>query len=843
MTDTIRQTLAADGRVGRDLLAVDWRGTTLGGPDDWPESLCQSLRLMLASGFPMWLAWGEDLTFFCNDAYRRRTLGSKYPSALGRPTWEVWPEIRDALQPRFDHVFATGEATSDEALRMFLERSGYVEETYFTFSCSPVADDGGRVGGVMLVVAEVTHDVVNSRRMDTLRHLGIRVSVAESVVKAVEAGCEHLASNNESLPWVAAYLFDERLDAVLTGTSGIEPGHAAAPLLIGRDDPEPEWPLGPVLRGEQVIVPDVDRRFPSQPTGAWTTPPRLALVVPLRDPLQEHPYGFLVFGANPHRPVDAAFTDFCELISRHFSAAITDARTVEEHRRHSETLLDQAERLARLGSWEIDLREDRISGSRTFLEIIERTPEQLERLGARAVSDRFLSVAGSTAIRDLETAGPGELVEYETPVVLPSGRTRTVHVRGEVVDEDEHGPRLLRGSAQDVTEQRQMQARLMTAEAERRVSARERAIADELQRSLLPDVAADSTALEVATFYRPGLAGTQVGGDWYDVIDLGGGRTALIIGDVMGHGVRAAAVMGQVKAAVRAYARLDLPPAAVAENMDGLVQDMAGHEIVTWVYAVFDPAGRSVSYANAGHLPPVVVAPDGETTCLFATGPPLGAGFFGNETRTIAVQPGTTLALYTDGLTERRHQDIDAGLDTLVAHLVDHRDDDVADVTETLVEAMSKDLGETSDDIALAVVRVQDAERRVAYQPLDDDPTTVATARHVVEEHLASWQVPAPLREQVVLVTSELVTNAITHGVPPMGLRLQRTESEVVVEVRDGNAAPPRRRRAGPDDEDGRGLAIVDVVATRWGTRSTAAGKVVWAAHAVEPELAQPVSS
>ncbi len=167
----------------------------------------------------------------------------------------------------------------------------------------------------------------------------------------------------------------------------------------------------------------------------------------------------------------------------------------------------------------------------------------------------------------------------------------------------------LRGSVQDITERRAAEEALAMAAANAEAAAREHAIADQLQRSLLPQKGFDLDHLEVATYYRAGVEGTQVGGDWYDVIELGGGRTALVVGDVMGRGVQAAAVMGQLRAAVRAYARLDLPPADLLESLDGLVRDIGDDQIVTCIYAVFDPADRCLRFANAGHLPPIVAVP------------------------------------------------------------------------------------------------------------------------------------------------------------------------------------------------------------------------------------------
>ena len=184
-----------------------------------------------------------------------------------------------------------------------------------------------------------------------------------------------------------------------------------------------------------------------------------------------------------------------------------------------------------------------------------------------------------------------------------------VRVLGELERDADGAPVRLRGSLQDITEQREAEQALAAAAAEREAAAQERRIADELQHSLLPPMTFDPDQLEVATFYQPGVAGTQVGGDWYDVIEVGAGRTALVIGDVMGRGVHAAAVMGQLRAAVRAYARLDLPPADVLEYLDGVVRELGEVQIVTCVYAIFDPSDRSLIYANAGHLPPLLTVP------------------------------------------------------------------------------------------------------------------------------------------------------------------------------------------------------------------------------------------
>src|SRR3954454_3462974 len=183
------------GEVGRDLLEVDWAATPLGPLETWPQSLQSVVRLMLTSRFSMWMAWGPQLTFFCNDAYRRDTLGKKYPWALGRPAPEVWSEIWPEVAPRIEAVMSTGVATWDKSLMLFLERSGYPEETFHTFSYSPLFDDHGAIVGMLCVVSEDTEDFIANRRMQTLRDLGARRNSNLEVVETVTTACHELADS------------------------------------------------------------------------------------------------------------------------------------------------------------------------------------------------------------------------------------------------------------------------------------------------------------------------------------------------------------------------------------------------------------------------------------------------------------------------------------------------------------------------------------------------------------------------------------------------------------------------------------------------------------------------
>jgi len=389
-------------------------------------------------------------------------------------------------------------------------------------------------------------------------------------------------------------------------------------------------------------------------------------------------------------------------------------------------------------------------------------------------------------------------------------------------------PTRLLGSNQDVTEQRHAEQALASAVAGREAALREHRIADELQRSLLPPPSFDPDHLHVATYYRAGVEGTQVGGDWYDVIELGAGRTALVTGDVMGRGVHAAAVMGQLRAAVRAYAWLDLPPGDVLQFLDGVVRDLGNDQIVTCVYAVYDPGDRTLSYANAGHLPPLVLTPGESARRLTgAADPPLGTGPLTLAEERVDLPPGALLALYTDGLVEHRDRDIDTGIDTLTAHLT-RSSGPLDDVAGELVAALLPD--EPDDDVALLLAQVHEdtRETRSATRRIPSHGRAVQQARQFVSTTLSEWSTPDPPRSDIVLCVSELVTNAVIHGRPPIQLRLRGDAEHVVLEVSDRAPYLPRLLRPTFEDEHGRGLQLVALIADRWGTRPTPDGKSVW---------------
>ncbi|GAA1651853.1 SpoIIE family protein phosphatase [Actinoplanes couchii] len=373
-------TFSADPEVGTDLAAVDWAATPLGEPEQWPQSLRTAVSILLSSRFSMWMAWGPELTFFCNAAYRRHTLHEKYPWALGRPAREVWAEIWDDIGPRIDTVLSTGEATWDEGLLLFLERAGYPEESYHTFSYSPLRDDEGGLVGMLCVVSEDTDQVIGERRMGTLRDLGSDPSVARTEREMLAFTSRQLGRNQADLPFTLTYLFgdDGRPElAASTGfdnphpTPGSEGTHPATepegtPLATGSDGVYPApgsdaggsetgfvsahratapevWPADRVATGEPVLVELAGEPFAGLPTGVWPDPPTRALVLPL--PRQGGtPYGFLVAGLNRHRPFDDSYRGFLELVAGHVAAGIASTRSYRAQQRRAEELaeLDRA---------------------------------------------------------------------------------------------------------------------------------------------------------------------------------------------------------------------------------------------------------------------------------------------------------------------------------------------------------------------------------------------------------------------------------------------------------------------------------------------------------------------
>ncbi|MGW0498202.1 SpoIIE family protein phosphatase [Streptomyces sp. NPDC003007] len=371
-----------------------------------------------------------------------------------------------------------------------------------------------------------------------------------------------------------------------------------------------------------------------------------------------------------------------------------------------------------------------------------------------------------------------------------------------------------------------------------------------LQRSLLPPGDPEASGLDIACRYLPGNVNTgrpsEVGGDWFDVIELPGHRTALVVGDVMGRGLRAAVAMGELRTAVRTLAQLDLEPAEVLSQLDEIARglgapggvqqatraarrpreaDLSEVYLATCVYAVYDSVTRRCTFANAGHLPPVLVEP-GEPALMLDVPPgmPLGVGGEPFEEVEVELPEGALLALYTDGLVESRDHPLDEGLQAFVSALSDPTQP-LEDVCDHVLNTLDTHHGE--DDIALLMARVQGLPTdSVGDWTLPREPRSVGRAREYARAQLLAWGME-PLVDTTELLVSELVTNALRYGEGEIRLRLL-LDRTLVCEVWDSGLVQPRRRRARDTDEGGRGLQLVGLLSAAWGSRRTPRGKTVW---------------
>ncbi|MFG2261948.1 SpoIIE family protein phosphatase [Streptomyces sp. NPDC048720] len=371
---------------------------------------------------------------------------------------------------------------------------------------------------------------------------------------------------------------------------------------------------------------------------------------------------------------------------------------------------------------------------------------------------------------------------------------------------------------------------------------REHALAVTLQRSLLPRALPEQSALDVAYRYLPAQSG--VSGDWFDVIPLPGGRVALAVGDVVGHGLHAAATMGRLRTAVHNFSTLDLPPDELLSHLDDLVgridQDEAraeaAAEIVgaTCLYAIYDPVTRRCAMARAGHLAPALVYPDGRVTFPdVPAGPPLGLGGMPFRTAELELPEGSQLVLYTDGLIEDRRRDLDVSMELLRLALSGHPDRSPEEGCQAVLDELLPE--RPKDDVALLIARTRALPpENVADWDVPRDPAAVSGMRGAVSAKLAEWGL-SELGFGMELVLSELITNAIRYGSDPVHVRLIR-DRVLICEVADGSSTSPHLRYAATTDEGGRGLFLVSQMTERWGTRYTPQGKVIWAEVAL-PDL------
>jgi PAS domain S-box-containing protein len=333
--------LRGGGKMGELMRALDWSRTALGPVTRWPQSLKTAVSIMLNSRYAMFVWWGRPLTNLYNDAYRP-FLGEKHPLALGQSARDVWSEIWGLIGPRTEAVLECGESTFDEALLLIMERYGYPEETYFTFSYSPIRDDRGQVGGIFCAVTDETSRVIGERRLKLLREVAASASETHTPkqVCAAAAGC--ISGDAYDLPFALLYLSEGGgRRARLVARSGIDAAHPAARSVVELDEPAAIWPFAEAKeKGEPLVVEDLQSRFERLPTGAWDRPPTRAVVIPFAEQGQTSLAGFLVAGLNPYLLYDEGYRGFVGLLAGQIAAGIANARAYEEEHRRAEALAE-----------------------------------------------------------------------------------------------------------------------------------------------------------------------------------------------------------------------------------------------------------------------------------------------------------------------------------------------------------------------------------------------------------------------------------------------------------------------------------------------------------------------
>jgi PAS domain S-box-containing protein len=375
---------------------------------------------------------------------------------------------------------------------------------------------------------------------------------------------------------------------------------------------------------------------------------------------------------------------------------------------------------------------------------------------------------------------------------------------------------------------RDVSARKRTEDQLAELYEQQRHVALTLQRSLMGSPP-PLPGMDTSSRYFPARQGAGVGGDWFDLIALGGGRVGILIGDVMGRGLEAAAVMGQLRSASHALAKTGMPPWQLMRALDAVVSELPD-QLVTCCYLVLDPDEGQLTVCSAGHLPVLLVDPDSRVRRLpVPVSVPLGVGEVPHQETRLPVQPGSVLALYTDGLVETPVSDIELQIDALSIAL----EKAVADTggleaaADSVLAALLPDPEDYADDVTLLLARIPQAPVTAVSATLTAEPVSVGAGRRFLRNTLREWDCEE-LSDTACLLASELLSNAVRHACGPLRLRLRQTGDELSVEVCDGSPVLPRARSASPEEESGRGLALVDCLAASWGTLPTGDGKAVW---------------
>lgn len=546
--------------MGRRVAAFDWAATSLGAPPSWPIGLRTAVATCLTTRFPMLVVWGNDLVMIYNDGYRPMLGSEKHPQALGSTAKAVWPEIWDVIGPMLAGVLGTGIPTWVEHQQLLLERNGFPEECYFTYSYSPLFDDQGTISGVLAIAAETTDEVIARRRIACVTSLNAALVTAEQVTDVMAAAAATLREVTADIRAVDLYL---RIADTL--------------VLVASNRRNEVSPVDPALllrvaaQGSPIVVRDT--------SGSGIASEQFVAPIGSTDAGVE---GVFVAALNPLRPFDGAYLGFLEVVAGTIGATL--------HRAYRRSM---------------------------------------------------------------------ELGQY-------------------------------------------------------------RLISDTLQAAMLPPACDLAT---VAARYLPATGNLAVGGDWYDIIDLGANCQALIVGDCVGHGLEAATVMAQLRSAARAMMLEGRDPAATLDGLDLFAATVDGAFCTSVVCATIDTEENVLTYASAGHPPPLILTDQGASWLDRAAGVPLGVnGRLARCNATRRLGADDTIILYSDGLIERRAESLDVGFERLLAVATSCSAENAQVLADKLIRDLQPD---TSDDVVLVVAHLASAK-------YPSDRTTTTSRRQAV---------------------------------------------------------------------------------------------------------------
>jgi PAS domain S-box-containing protein len=509
--------------------------------------------------------------------------------------------------------------------------------------------------------------------------------------------------------------------------------------------------------------------------------------------------------------------------NRRLAGQITERREAESRLRRSERQLAEAHEMAHIGSWEWDVPSGEVAWSEEMFRIHGVEPDSFPVTFERAMT--FVHRDDRARIReDVESLLAGrraDIPDIEYRIVLPQGEVRTLHSQSKLSPGPDGKPERILGIVQDVTEQRAFE--------------REHRIADTLQQALLPASFPEVEGVEVAARYVPAETGLAAGGDWFDVIPLAGGRVALVIGDVAGHGLEAASLMGQLRLAVRAYALEGHPPGVIAQRTDALLHDVAEDEMATLLLVVLDVQTRAATTSGAGHPRPIAISPAGAWLLPVESAPPLGLGPGSYPESTVVLDPGTTLLLYTDGLIDRPDLPIDEGIERLLEAAEANADTGITRICDGVLSAMVH--GDASDDIALLALRLLPVEAGGLRLRVPAEPAALQQVRQRLRRWLETAEAPEDVREDVIVAASEAVSNSIRHAYGPSSawveIEAEFVDGEVEVVVRDrGRWRPPR-------GDGGRGIDLMQACMASVEIEQGPEGTVVRMRRSVRSALAR----